>query len=306
MPEEPEKTEQAPRRQERVTRSGRIDVDLLRLRTLASVGELAGGIAHEINTPAQYSTDNTRFLSDAFATLIRLISTYRKDVLTAVTEGAVDATTFRVTEKATADADLEYLKQEIPRAIEQTIEGIAKIARIARAIKEFTAPGSKAVMPVNINSAIETTIVVAYNELKYLAEVRKELDLRVQAIECRPGEINLALLALLLSAAGALGTTSAGRGTREGKGLIQIDTRWAQEAVEVRIGVSAPWSLDPEVPGFTRAAAVSARPNLDLARSIVVERHRGTIEVESKTEQGTTVLLRLPARMPDEMNEGCA
>lgn len=302
MPEEPEETEQALGRREHVASSDPAAAELLRLRVLASVGELAGGIAHEINTPAQYSTDNTRFLGDAFATLIRLIAAYRQDALTAATEGAVDASAFRATEKATADADLDYLEQEIPRAIEQTIEGIAKIARIARAIKDFAAPGSNAVMPMNINAVIETTIVVAYNELKYLADVRKQLDSRVQAIECRPGEINLGILALLLSAAGAIGA-SAGRGTHEGKGLIQVDTRWAKEAVEVRIGVNAQWSLDQEAIG---GAPRSARPDLALAREILLRRHRGTIEVESTTEQGTTVLLRLPAKMSDGANEGGA
>jgi signal transduction histidine kinase len=137
---------------------------------LESIGQLAAGIAHEINTPIQYVGDNARFLQDGFARLKPMLGLDRVSA------------EFR--------EDAEYLADEIPKALEQLLEGVEHVARIVRAMKEFSHPGPPDKTPVDLNRALQNTAMVSRNEWKYIAELVEDLDPALPAVQCVPGEIN--------------------------------------------------------------------------------------------------------------------
>ena len=171
---------------------------------LESIGQLAAGIAHEINTPIQYVGDNTVFLKDSFAGLCAALDAYQSLVkeLRAPTPAAGQVAE---AEGRLASSDVEYLRAEVPRAIEQTQEGLAQITRIVCAMKEFSHPGSEDKMAVDLNRAIENTITVARNEWKYVADVVSDLDASLPHVPCLPGELNQVFLNLIVNAAHAIG-----------------------------------------------------------------------------------------------------
>ncbi len=147
---------------------------------LESIGRLAAGVAHEINTPTQYVGDNIRFLHDAFEGLRRVLVDLR-GLLDAAKRGAIAPSEISRTEKSLAAADLDYLVSEVPRAIEQSLDGIARVSRIVRAIKEFSHVDSAEKVPSDLNQAIESTLTVATAEWQKVAELVTDLadDLRI-------------------------------------------------------------------------------------------------------------------------------
>ncbi|MEK7237461.1 MAG: DUF3365 domain-containing protein, partial [Nitrospirota bacterium] len=147
-----------------------LEHELVQAQKLESIGQLAAGIAHEINTPIQFVGDNVRFLSDSFSDIGRLLEQYER-LLAAAKIGACPQTLIETCEAANRGADLEYLLAEIPKAIEQSAEGIDRVATIVRAMKEFAHPGNTEKAAVNLNKAIESTVTVARNEWKYVADL---------------------------------------------------------------------------------------------------------------------------------------
>ena len=163
---------------------------------MESVGQLAAGIAHEINTPIQYVGDNTRFLDDAFKDLDALFAAI--DELTSDGEGTELSQTFvQRAREAARQADLTYLRSEVPQAIQQSLEGVARVAKIVRAMKEFSHPGSEDRTAVDLNHAIESTITVSRNEWKYCSEIETDFDDSLPLVSCYPGDLNQAILEVL-------------------------------------------------------------------------------------------------------------
>jgi signal transduction histidine kinase len=126
-------------------------------------------VAHEINTPIQYVSDNTKFLEESFRSLDHVLRGYEAMLQKAETSGVLEETV-REMRQAADEADLQYLHAEIPRAIQQTGEGVERVATIVRAMKEFSHPGGVEMKAIDINHAIESTLTVSRNEWKYVAE----------------------------------------------------------------------------------------------------------------------------------------
>ena len=146
-----------------------LQMQITQAQKLESIGRLAAGIAHEINTPTQFIGDNTRFLQDAFGDLAKLLAA-QATLLDAARQNAVTPELLAQTDAAVQQADLDYLQAEIPKAIEQSLEGVSRVAKIVRAMKEFSHPGSAEKTAVNLNQALESTLTVCRNEWKYVAE----------------------------------------------------------------------------------------------------------------------------------------
>jgi signal transduction histidine kinase len=153
---------------------------------LDSVGQLAAGIAHEINTPIQFIGDNVRFLKETFRELTGLLEIYR-DLLRAAREGTLAPTAIKEAVSATRKVELAYLLQEIPSAIDQTLEGVGRVATLVSAMKEFSHPGTMNKIPLDLNHAIQSTITVARNEWKYVAEMETKFDPALPLISCQRG-----------------------------------------------------------------------------------------------------------------------
>jgi len=271
----------------------RIAIELRLAQKLESVGRLAAGIAHEINTPIQYVGDSVLFLQSAQAEIDRLLVAYRMafDKIAADKSAAVVA----AVEETRKEVDLEFLSSEIPKAFERTLEGVQRVADIVHAMKEFAHPGQVEQGAADLNHAIETTLTVARNEYKYSAQVETHLSVLPDVI-CNVGEINQVLLNLIVNAAHAIQESGKDAST----GRIGITTERAQDRVVIRVsdnGCGIPKENIDKIfdPFFTtKEVGRGTGQGLAIARSIVVDKHCGLIEVQSEAGVGTSFILSLP------------
>ena len=270
---------------------------LLQAQKLESIGQLAAGIAHEINTPTQYIGDNIRFLKDAFADLGKLLSYYSL-LLDAVRQKGAGLDSLKETIECIGRIDADFLLHEIPGSIEQALEGVNRVATLVSAMKEFSHPGTKEKSMVNLNKSIESTITVARNEWKYVADMETDYDSSLPAIPCLPGEINQVILNLIVNAAHAIGDVVAKDGGRKGK--ITIQTRRLDAGAEIRIqdtGTGIPRKIQARIfdPFFTtKQVGKGTGQGLAIARSVIVDKHDGSIHFETEEGRGTTFIIRLP------------
>jgi PAS domain S-box-containing protein len=270
---------------------------LVHAQKLESIGQLAAGIAHEINTPIQFIGDNTRFLKDAFESVQGLVSAYER-VLTAAESGEPIASLIEEARALSTAADMPYLSTEVPKSIDQSLEGIARVTKIVRAMKDFSHPDGDVKAPTDINRAIESTVTVARNEWKYVAEMQLELDPDLPPVACLAGALNQVILNLVVNAAHAIADVR-GENTVT-KGLITISTHREDDLAVIRIrdtGAGIPPAIRAKVfdPFFTtKPVGKGTGQGLAIAHTVVVEKHGGTISLESEVGQGTTFTIRLP------------
>jgi PAS domain S-box-containing protein len=273
-----------------ITERIQLQEQLAQARQLESIGQLAAGVAHEINTPTQYVGDNTRFLQDAFDDLGNLIDKLAE--LTAKADTSVPTETLRQMLK---DADVEYLRKEIPRAVEQSLEGVSRVTKIVRAMKDFSHP-SQEMTSVDLNRAIESTITIAAHEWKYVAKLETDLDPELPWVFCLPGEFNQVILNLLINASHAIAETE----EDEAKGTITISTCQVDGWAEIRIadtGSGMPEEVKVRIfdPFFTtKDVGKGTGQGLSIAYTAIVEKHSGTITVVSEPGAGTCFTIRLP------------
>jgi PAS domain S-box-containing protein len=270
---------------------------LFQAQKLESVGQLAAGIAHEINTPTQYIGDNVRFLKDAFLDLKNLLANYER-LLLAAQDSTLSGDTIHEVAAAVEQADAAYLLDEIPKAIDQTLEGVTRVSTLVSAMKEFSHPGTKDKVLLDLNHAVDSTITVARNEWKYVADLETDLDPTLPLIPCQPGEFNQVILNLIVNAAHAIADV-----VREGdlkKGNIKIQTKNCLEWAEIRVqdtGSGIPEEVRTRIfdPFFTtKEIGKGTGQGLAIARSVVVDKHGGTIHFETEMGKGTTFIIRLP------------
>jgi two-component system, NtrC family, sensor kinase len=269
---------------------------LLQAQKLESVGQLAAGIAHEINTPAQFIGSNIDFLKESFGDVTNLINAL-KQLLQAITQGSAISETSREAEKLLAELDWEYLEDEIPNAILQSIEGIKRVTSIVQAMKEFSHPGSKEKAYYDLNKIIETTITVASNEWKYCAEIETHFDQNLPQVFCLADEIGQVFLNILINASHAIAAKTADNGE---KGLITVSTRHFPEHVEICIGDTGggiPENIQAKVfdPFFTtKGVGKGTGQGLAISHDVIVKKHNGSISLTSEMGKGTGFTIQLP------------
>ncbi|MBN2429383.1 MAG: PAS domain S-box protein [Deltaproteobacteria bacterium] len=270
---------------------------LLHSEKLASVGQLAAGIAHEINTPIQYVGDNVRFLENAFETFVDLLKKYRR-IFSEVLAGKFDNEILEEIKSAEEMADLDYLTEEISDAIPQTLAGLDRVGRIVRSMKDFSHPGTKEKTIVDVNRLVESTVTLSRNEWKYVAHLETNLDQNLPPLLCLPAELNQVFLNLILNAAQALKEKPTPNGDIKGK--ILITTCQEGDSVEIRIsdngpGIPAQFRNRIFDPFFTtKGVGQGTGQGLAIARSVVVDKHQGSLHCESAEGHGCTFVIRLP------------
>jgi PAS domain S-box-containing protein len=259
-----------------VTDRHRLEAEVRHAQKLESVGQLAAGIAHEINTPIQFIGDNVRFLGDAFKQLAMEL------------DGQTEQ-----------DKELAFLVEEVPEAVDQTLQGVDRVATIVRAMKAFGHPSGEEKAPADLNEAVRNSLIVANNEIKYVADVVTDLG-DLPPVWCHLGDINQVVLNLVVNAAHAVGEQHV-----EGR-LGTITVRTAVEADHVLIevadtGIGIPPGIAERIfePFFTtKDVGKGTGQGLTLAYALIRDRHNGTITFQSEPGAGTTFTVRLPILAP--------
>jgi signal transduction histidine kinase len=268
----------------------RAEIEASHDQKLESLGRLSAGLAHEINTPIQFVGDNTRFLADAYQDMLELLLVYRECMAPSLGDLEWSERTHRA-QQAEAKADIEYLAAEIPAAISQSLEGVERVASLVRAMKSFSYKDSSKQAYADLNEAVRTTLTVARNEVKYVADVVLDLG-ELPDVMCHLGDLNQVFLNLLVNAADALEHNAE-------RGEIRITSTVAGATAVLSFadnGAGIPSDIQQSIfePFFTtKEVGKGTGQGLALARA-VLDKHGGSIEVRSAEGEGTEFILRLP------------
>lgn len=261
---------------------------------MEAVGQLAGGIAHEINTPIQYVGDNLKFIKESYEDLGSLLQDYSNLMHKAAEIPELEAEAAKV--KETIDEiDLAYLEEETSNAIQQSISGASQVAHIVLAMKEFAHPGSKQMALADMNRIVSNAVAVCKNEWKYVADTDLKLGENLPQVECLGGEISQVVLNLVINAAHAIEAAKL-----QQKGKITITTSHSENSVEVRVadtGTGIPMEVQDSVfnPFFTtKDVGRGTGQGLAIAQDIVMGKHQGELFFETEEGSGTTFVMRLP------------
>jgi PAS domain S-box-containing protein len=280
-----------------ITKQKKVEAQLALSQKLQSIGQLAAGIAHEINTPMQYIGDNVRFLQDAFKDIYTLQQDY-KQLMNELENVKVFGPLINEITKKEKELDVTYLIEEIPRAIEQTLEGVERVTKLVLAMKDFAHPGKKEKKLADINKAIERTVTISRNEWKYVAELETNLEPGLPLIYCVVDEINQVILNMIVNAAQAI-KEAVNKGSLA-KGKITVTTKKDKNFVDILIrdnGTGIPRAMIDKIfdPFFTtKEVGKGTGQGLAIAHDIIVTKHKGNIQVESEMGKGTMFTIRLP------------
>lgn len=275
----------------------RLDLQRRVSQRLEAVGQLAAGVAHEINTPMQFVGDSVTFLRESVDALLSLTSLYRE--LLHSEERIDKAERRRRAIEAEEWADLDYLSDRIPLAFDRTVDGIGRVTSIVKAMKRFSHASTAEMTPADLNEALETTLAVCRNEYKYVADIELTLD-DLPLVTCNVGELNQVFLNLIINAAQAIGEVADGSARR---GTIRIASRVVQDDVVIEVsddGPGIPQELQDRIyePFFTtKEIGQGSGQGLAIART-TMEQHGGSIECASGPGPGTTFTLRIPVQRP--------
>lgn len=270
-----------------------LEVRLRQAQKMEAIGQLAAGIAHEINNPIQFVGNNTTFLQSTFADLTRLIEAQQQAL-----EKCASSEQVKEVRQVAEEIDYEYIKGEVPEAITQTLEGVRRVSDIVKAMKDFSHPGTKNRQRADMNKAVGDAILVARNEWKYNSEIVTDLDPALPNVLCLAGEVNQAILNILVNAAHAINEAVAKK--RRDKGIIKISTRTHEDEVQIVIednGCGIPKRIQDRIfePFFTtKEVGKGTGQGLAITYDTIVRKHNGRITFNSVENEGTTFVISLP------------
>ncbi|WP_321404457.1 transporter substrate-binding protein [Maridesulfovibrio sp.] len=274
-----------------------IEAQLRQAQKLESIGELAAGIAHEINTPTQYVTTNVKFLEDSYPEILETL-----DRLNTIRNMGSENYSWEKVESIVADMmdeeDLKFLAEDIPNAIKESTEGLRRIADIVKSVKQLAHPGETQKSYHDLNGIIYDAVTVSTNEWKYVAEVEMELDENLPPLYCLKGEMGQVILNLIINSAHAIEQSSGHDKTD--KGLILVKNYTEEDSIILKIkdtGCGMPEHVMKKAfdPFFTtKQIGKGTGQGLAIAYNVIVNIHNGSIVLDSKEGVGTTVTMTLP------------
>lgn len=283
-----------------------LEQQLQNAQKLESVGQLAAGVAHEINTPMQYLGDNLDYLNAKFDKLIAYLQT-STELLDAAEQAAIQPLLIADLKEKAKSLKLKNLYAQIPQALTDSIDGVEHVSRIVRAMKELSHPGGEEKSAVDLNRALETTMAVSTNEWKYVSKIETDLADNLEPVAGYPGELNQVFLNLIVNAAHAISDTTAGGSL----GLGTINIRSSQQDGYVRVEITDDGGGIPENirsrifdPFFTtKEVGKGTGQGLAIAHTVVVQKHGGRLTLEVDEGVGTTFIIELPNRGAPESSD---
>jgi PAS domain S-box-containing protein len=253
---------------------------------LESIGRLAAGVAHEINTPIQYLNDSISFIREGVGELLRYIDAMHAQI---------QQKTGQLPDK---NEDVEYMREELPPAMGRVAEGLTRIAEIVRSMKHFSHADQGAMCEVDLNASIASTLVIARSEYRECADIETQYG-EIPGVVCHGGQINQVVLNLVVNAAHAIDDLVKKQG---GRGKIVVKTSVDGEFVVISIadtGGGIPEAIHSRIfdPFFTtKEVGRGTGQGLSIARNVIVKEHGGDLDFETEIGHGTTFYIRLPIR----------
>ena len=273
---------------------------LLGAQKMEAIGSLAAGIAHEINTPIQFVSDNVTFIKDAVATLGAFAARHNA-LLDKFADHPELGEEIRKVRSEWQEKDCDFLMEDMPDAVEETLEGTKRVAEIVRAMKEFAHPGQEDLTSTDINRVIENTVKVSRNEWKYVAELELALQEDLPQIPALPGPLGQSILIMIVNSAQELAASRAIES--EGKGTIKVSTQLIGDVVEIRVADNGP-GIPPEIlprifdPFFTtKEVGTGSGQGLSIAQSVIVDKHNGQIWADN-LHPGALMVMHIPVKQP--------
>ncbi len=277
---------------EDITEIRKLEQQLIQSQKMEAIGQLAAGIAHEINTPTQFVSDNLNFIKDSFEAMLKITK-----AMTDFVEDKLSSEAVNDLSNLKNNVDFNFIVDEVPLAIKQSQEGLDRISTIIRAMKDFSHPANEDIKTMELNHMLESTLTVARNEWKYYCDIETELDPTNPTINCYPGELNQAFLNLIVNASHAIKDKVKESGQ---KGKITISTKALEQYVLIEIsdtGIGIPPENKSKLfnPFFTtKEPGKGTGQGLSIVHHSIVQKHKGSIDVESEFGIGTKFIIRLP------------
>jgi signal transduction histidine kinase len=275
-------------RQALLERLQQAESQLLQSEKLATVGQLAAGIAHEINNPVGFVSSNLGSLATYIERLFRIIAAYERieAVLPAEHPARTEIARLR------GETELDYLRQDIPELLRESVDGLARVKGIVSDLKDFSRVDDGQREDADLHRGLESTLNVIWNEIKYKAQVVREFG-DLPLVNCVPAQINQVFMNLLANAAHAIesaGTITLRTGTETGHVWIEVCDTGKGIPAEIRERIFEPFFT-------TKPVGKGTGLGLSISRDIV-QRHGGSLRVKSAVGEGTTFRLTLPIAGP--------
>lgn len=271
-----------------------LESQLAHAQKMESVGQLAAGVAHELNTPIQFVGDNLNFLKTSFEDMESLLTRIELFLEVCREDDELSKHVSSI-DQIREEIDLSFLREEIPLAATQALDGTKTLTRIVKAMKVFSHPGRKSFESVDLNELVESTLNVSRSEWKYHAELVKDLSDDLPMVSCVPGELSQAVLNLIVNSANAMSGDTSGM-----KSILTVRTRHegSEAIIEVSdTGCGIPEEIQHRVfdPFFTtKGVGEGTGQGLSISYRIIVELHKGSMTLNSVVDQGTKFQIRLP------------
>jgi len=261
---------------------------------LSTLGELTAGIAHEINTPIQYVTDNVKYMQEATSQLLATLAVY-KDAFEGAPKSLQDNLMSLLSNCGVTEDDLEFMREELPEAAEQALMGLDQVTNIVGSVKSFAFPTGKDIVYTDLADIINATTTVTRNEWKYLATLEVNIDQAIGLVPCYPGEIHQVLINLIINAAHSIEDKMSKQ-----LGMILVQARARGDFVEIMVsddgcGISEVNAAKIMEPFFTtKKSGRGSGQGLALSKKIIEDNHGGKLSFQTALGVGTTFLIRLP------------